>query len=302
MQWSFNVNNFCVCLSLQSWRWCLRCCSVVVASKGTHKVEQNCTHKKNPTKYPKFKCNTVSVSFSACRCSSVVFSSKVGREKKRVWGQFCEWVSSAVACMPAAVSLLLLEVLFMQISGVSLALTWPLRVCLLRVLCASSCYELSPFQAHWGRWHCTRFLSPVCLFTAHMGSGSSPLSCEFSSLCHSYKLSRSWLLGTHPCSCQRLSGQARLVYLQFREGFPSPPLRHSVHPTLFAMCLYCSYCLLLSFSFFPGWGLVCPGGYADLAQGCLWKYHVLLSSPWPHLPSHLGTGNWWPGGPPGVSV
>jgi hypothetical protein len=24
------------------------------------------------------------------------------------------------------------------------------------------------------------------------------------------------------------------------------------------------------FSFFPGWGSVCPGGYADLAQGCLW--------------------------------
>jgi hypothetical protein len=39
--------------------------------------------KKKPTKCPKFKCNTVSVSFSACRCSSVVFSSKVGREKKK---------------------------------------------------------------------------------------------------------------------------------------------------------------------------------------------------------------------------
>jgi hypothetical protein len=34
----------------------------------------------------KFKCNTVSVSFSAHRCSSVVFSSKVGREKKKVSG------------------------------------------------------------------------------------------------------------------------------------------------------------------------------------------------------------------------
>jgi hypothetical protein len=38
--------------------------------------------------------------------------------------------------------------------------------------------------------------------------------------------------------------------------------------------LYCSYCLLLSFSFFPGWRSVCPGGYAVLAQGCLWEYHV----------------------------
>jgi hypothetical protein len=70
-----------------------------------------------------------------------------------------------------------------------------------------------------------------------------------------------------------LSGQALLVYLQFWEGFPSPSLWCSGRPTLFATCLYCSYCLLLSFSFFPGWGLVCPGGYAALAQGCLWEYH-----------------------------
>jgi hypothetical protein len=78
----------------------------------------------------------------------------------------------------AAVSLLLLEALFMQISGVSLALTWPCRLCLLRVLlCTSRCYKLSPFQAHWGRWQCTRFLRPACLFTVRMGSGSSPVSC-----------------------------------------------------------------------------------------------------------------------------
>jgi hypothetical protein len=67
------------------------------------------------------------------------------------------------------------------------------------------------------------------------------------------------------------------IYSSVRD-FPSPPLWHSGCPTLFATCLFC-YCLLLSFSFFPGWGLVCPGGYADLAQGCLWEYHVLLSSP-----------------------
>jgi hypothetical protein len=50
-----------------------------------HKVEQNYTHthKKNPTKCHKFKCNTVSVSFSACRCNSVVLTSKVGRKRKK---------------------------------------------------------------------------------------------------------------------------------------------------------------------------------------------------------------------------
>jgi hypothetical protein len=43
--------------------------------------------------------------------------------KKKVWRQFYEWLSEAAACLPAAVSLLLLEALFMQISGVSLTLT-----------------------------------------------------------------------------------------------------------------------------------------------------------------------------------
>jgi hypothetical protein len=57
-------------------------------------------------------------------------------------------VSAAVACLPAAVSLLLLEAFFMQISGVSLALTWPRRLCLFRVLlCRSLCCRISPFQA-----------------------------------------------------------------------------------------------------------------------------------------------------------
>jgi hypothetical protein len=73
------------------------------------------------------------------------------------------------------------------------------------------------------------------------------------------------------------------------EGFPLPPLRHSGCPTLFAMCLFYCYCLLFRFSFFPGWEFVCPGGYADLAQGCLWEYRVPLSLPCgPRLPKPSG--------------
>jgi hypothetical protein len=86
------------------------------------------------------------------------------------------------------------------------------------------------------------------------------------------------------------SSQARLIYLHFWEGFPSLPLQSSGRPTLFPVCLYCSYCLLLSFSFFPRWGSVCPGVYADMAQSCLWKYCVPLSSPCPHLPKPSGRG------------
>jgi hypothetical protein len=82
------------------------------------------------------------------------------------------------------------------------------------------------------------------------------------------------------------SGQ--LVYLQLHGGLSFPLLQHSGHPALFAMCLFCC-CLFFSFSFFPGWGSVCPGGYADLAQGCLWEYRVPLSSPCgPHLPKWSG--------------
>jgi hypothetical protein len=71
-----------------------------------HKVEQNCTKKKKPTKCPKFKCSTVSVSFSACRYSLVVFSLKVGREKKKESGDssvngICGCGLPACCCQPA---------------------------------------------------------------------------------------------------------------------------------------------------------------------------------------------------------
>jgi hypothetical protein len=61
---------------------------VVVSSRkkktGKTKIKQpHKTKKKNPTKCPKFKCNTVLVSFSACRYNSVVLSSKVGRKRKK---------------------------------------------------------------------------------------------------------------------------------------------------------------------------------------------------------------------------
>jgi hypothetical protein len=39
--------------------------------------------KQNTTKYPKFKCSTVSVSLSALDCSSVIVSSKEEKRKKQ---------------------------------------------------------------------------------------------------------------------------------------------------------------------------------------------------------------------------
>jgi hypothetical protein len=63
------------------------------------------------------------------------------------------------------------------------------------------------------------------------------------------------------------------VYSSMRDFFDA----QGAPPSLLRV-FFC-YCLLFSFSFFPGWRLVCPGGYADLAQGCLWEYCVPLRSP-----------------------
>jgi hypothetical protein len=93
--------------------------------------------------------------------------------------------------------------------------------------------------------------------------------------------------------------------LQFHEGFLSPPLQCSVCPALFATCLFCCcYCLLFSFSFFPGVGrsvqwamliwprVVCGNTTYHLA-------HLVVRV----FPSHLSTGVWWRcGSPPGFSL
>jgi hypothetical protein len=71
---------------------------------------------------------------------------------------------------------------------------------------ASDCWACAVAPAGWH----------ACLqLTWEMGL--PPCSVEFSFLCHSHRLSHSWLLGTPV-----LSGQDQLVYLQFWEGFPSP--------------------------------------------------------------------------------
>jgi hypothetical protein len=204
-------------------------------------------------------------------------------------------VSAPVAFLPTAVSLLLLEALFMQISGVSLALTCLCRLCLLRfLLCRSLCYKLSPFQAlgkvklhplsqafvfiysSCGKWvfppllcsspptsAFTSFPAPdywavLLLLPAAMFVYSSCGRWVFPPLLWTFllpPLSQAFPLLVAGCA-PPLPPEAlrpdRLVYLQSWEGFPSPNLQHSEHPTLFPGCLYCSYCLLLSFSFFPG--------------------------------------------------
>jgi hypothetical protein len=92
-----------------------------------------------------------------------------------------------------------------------------------------------------------------------------------------------WLLPPEPLP----PGPASLFPVLGRIPLPRSLALRAPHPLCYY--LYCSYCLLLSFSFFPGWGSVCPGGYANLTQGCLWKYRVPFSSPCgPRLPKPSG--------------
>jgi hypothetical protein len=89
-----------------------------------------------------------------------------------------------------------------------------------------------------------------------------------------------------------LTSLAQLVYLQFHEGFPSPPPSHSGCPSLFTTCLFCCYCLLFRFFFFAWVGV-------GLSRGLCWsgpglsvgvpRYrlaHLVVCV----FPSHLGTG------------
>jgi hypothetical protein len=111
-------------------------------------------------------------------------------------------------------------------------------------------------------------------FTWVMALSPSPV--EFSSHLHFYKLSCSWLPGRCCQSC--LLQPACLLTVLW--GMSPSPLQRSGCTALSVTCLFCCCCLFsFFFSFFPGWGSVRPGAYVDLAQSCLWEYHVPLNSP-----------------------
>jgi hypothetical protein len=160
-------------------------------------------------------------------------------------------VSAALAHLPAAVSLLLLETLFMQISGVSLALTWPCRLCLLRVLLGETATAISfPLSKHTGEVTLHQ-LSQACVFIY-----SSSGKWSFPPLLWSFPPTTTFTSFPTPGCWACAAAPAFSSQLVVRDS-PPPPAGHSGCPALFAACLFCCYCLLFRFffSFFPGWGV-----------------------------------------------
>jgi hypothetical protein len=118
-----------------------------------------------------------------------------------------------------------------------------------------------------------RPLSQACMFI-YSSCGKCvfpPLLCSFppTATFTSFPAPGCWV---HALAPTRASPGHPACLFTFPGRIPFPNLQRSVRPTLFPEFLYCSYCLLVSFSFFPGWRSACPGCYAALAQGCLWEY------------------------------
>jgi uncharacterized membrane protein YqaE (UPF0057 family) len=154
---------------------------------------------------------------------------------------------------------------WLQISGVSLTLTKPLRFCLLRVLLGTTATVTSfpLFQAHWGRWSSTCLFWLACVFTVHMGSDPSSLSCGVflpPPLLQVFLLQGCWAGAANPA----FSGQ--LVYLQFSEQLPLLP-----SSALWAPCPLCyvSFLLLLFIQF--GFFLFFPWMGVSLSRGLCWS-------------------------------
>jgi hypothetical protein len=144
----------------------------------------------------------------------------------------------AVAHLPAAVSLLLLEALLMQISGVSLALTWPLRLCLLRVLLGVTTTATSfPLSKHTGGGDTAPALSGRRVYLQLMWDlVFPPLLWNFppTTTFTSFPTPGCWACATAPAFSS-----------QFVRDFPSSPLWHSGHPALFAKCLFLLLLLII---------------------------------------------------------
>jgi hypothetical protein len=132
----------------------------------------------------------------------------------------------------------------------------------------SCCWKPSPLQAHWGRW-CHSCWLVYLQFV--WGVPFPNLWWSFPQDTHCYKLSTlqgCWAGATAPAFSRWL-----VCLFTVLEGRAPPPLsgaqdtRPLCYVSLFSFFFSCLFIIqFIFFSFFPAWGSVCPGGYADLPR------------------------------------
>jgi hypothetical protein len=146
-------------------------------------------------KCPKFKCNTISVSFSACRCNLVVLSSKVGRKrKKKESGDnsengICSCGLPVCCCQPAVAGVIIYADLWGELST-HLALQALFTLFTQSSPVCEPLLQAFPLSKHTGKGDTAPTFSGlhVCLeFMWEVGLHHSPV--EFSSHHHFYMLS-----------------------------------------------------------------------------------------------------------------
>jgi hypothetical protein len=129
-----------------------------------------------------------------------------------------------------------------------------------------------------GRCCCS--CQPPCLFTVHVGSGSSFLSCGVFLPPPLSQASRLLVAGRAPHSCQRLSGPPGLFIYSPGKGSLPPIFSAQGAPPSFQCVLIVLIAYYSVSLFFHGWRSVCPGVYAALAQACLWENHGTTKLTW----------------------
>jgi hypothetical protein len=136
---------------------------------------------------------------------------------------------------------------------VSLTLTWPLRLCLLRVLLdTTTTATIFPISKHTGGCDTAPAFSGLCVYLQFTWEvGLPPLLWSFPPTAAFTSFPSPRLLGGCRHSCLLWPGL--FIYSSMRDC-PYLPLQHSGSPALFATCLFCCcYCLFSIFSLFFPW-------------------------------------------------
>jgi hypothetical protein len=128
-----------------------------------------------------------------------------------------------------------------------------------------------PLSKHTGASDTAPAFSGQCVYLQFMWEvGLLPLLWSFPPFATLTSFPTLCCWAPRPCFRLLWTGPACLFTVPGRILLPPPLALRAPHPLCYVSLLF--LLLITQFLFFPRWGSVCPGGYADLAQGCLWEY------------------------------